>query len=221
MTKRGFILLLMLCLFGVGNMQAQEPTTTWPYIFKDFSPVTVYMRAGGKVDYTANIHLAKSTLHYIDGDDIKESKSREILMALFGDRKFMNVNGALMEVVEEREGGFVVKSREIDYTRLNETGGAYGASSNTLSTKALSSIEGVGSVTNHTLQAANKENGKELPLKHDYFIVVSGTIYPAEKSLIVDFAPMDKKQALKDFIKQNKIKWSKPEELAKFIDVLK
>lgn len=173
------------------------------------------------MEYTANIHLGNSTLHYIDGNDVKESKSKDILLVSIADRKFMSVNGKLMEIVAEQDGGFVAKLRVIDFTRLNETGGAYGASSNTLSTKALTSIEGIGSVTNHALQVANKENGKELPLKSEYYIVAAGSVYPADKSLFLDLVPADKKQSVKEFVKKNKIRWSKPEDLIKLIDILK
>ena len=221
MGKRRLLFLLISCFLGISTLMAQDPTTTWPYIFSDFKPATIYLRAGGKIEYTANIHLENSTLHYIDGENIKESKSRDILVVSIDGKKFMNVNAKLMEVVAEQEGGFVAKSRDIDFTRLNETGGAYGASSNTLSTKALTSIEGIGSVTNHALQVANKENGKVLPLKNEYFIVVNGSVYPAEKSLLLDFVPAAKQQSVKDFVKKNKIKWSKPEDLLKIIDVLK
>ncbi len=208
-------------LFCISVLAAQEPTTTWPYIFSNFEAATIYLKSGGKIEYTANIHLSKSNLHYIDGEEIKESKSKDILMVVIGGRKFMSVNGALMEIVAEQEGGFVAKSREIDFTRLNETGGAYGASSNTLSTKALSSIEGVGFTPNHALQVQNKDNGKELPLKNEYFIVVNGSVYPAEKALLINFAPADKQQTVKDFVKKNKIRWTRPEDLIKLVDVLK
>ena len=211
-----------MCFFAaISAVQAQEPTTTWPYIFNDFQSSTIYLTTGGKMEYTANIHLGNSTLHYIDGNDVKESKSKDILLVSIADRKFMSVNGKLMEIVAEQDGGFVAKLRVIDFTRLNETGGAYGASSNTLSTKALTSIEGIGSVTNHALQVANKENGKELPLKSEYYIVAAGSVYPADKSLFLDLVPADKKQSVKEFVKKNKIRWSKPEDLIKLIDILK
>ncbi len=221
MAKRRFLFLFICFLAAIGAVQAQEPTTTWPYIFNDFQSATIYLKAGGKIEYTANIHLGNSTLHYIDGNDVKESKSKDILLVVFGEQRFMNVNGKLMEVVAEQEGGFIARLKDIDFTRLNETGGAYGASSNTLSTKALTSIEGIGSVTNHAMQVANKESGKELPLRNEYFIVVGGSVYPAEKALLPDFVPVDKKQSLKDFVKKNKIRWSKPADLIKLVDILK
>lgn len=221
MAKRKILFLFMCFFAAISAVQAQEPTTTWPYIFNDFQSSTIYLRTGGKMEYTANIHLGNSTLHYIDGNDVKESKSKDILLVSIADRKFMSVNGKLMEIVAEQDGGFVAKLRVIDFTRLNETGGAYGASSNTLSTKALTSIEGIGSVTNHALQVANKENGKELPLKSEYYIVAAGSVYPADKSLFLDLVPADKKQSVKEFVKKNKIRWSKPEDLIKLIDILK
>lgn len=211
------LFMLLFCTFAA----AQQPTTTWPYIFNDFSPATVYLSSGGKIEYTANIHLAHSYMHYIDGEDIKEAKVRDILVVEIGGKKFMNVNSSLMQVVEESDGGFVAMLLEPDYSKLNETGGAYGGPSNTLSTKALTSIEGFGSVTNHMMQVNNKSNGKALPLKKSYYIVAGGSIYPALKSAIADFLPLNKKEAYKTFLKKNKIRWGNPNDLAKLIEVLR
>ena len=104
-----------------------------------------------------------------------------------------------------------------DYSKLNETGGAYGSSSNTTSTKALTSLEGFGSVTNHMLQQSEKENGKVIPLKHEYYLVANGSVYPAQKKLFEKMLPSDKQAALKGFLKENKIRWNKPEDLLKLV----
>lgn len=210
------LFVLLFCDFAI----SQQPTTTWPYIFDKFSPATVYLSSGGKIEYTANIHLAHSYMHYIDGDVIKEAKVRDILVVEINGKKFMNVNSSLMQVVREKENGFVAMLLEPDYSKLNETGGAYGGPSNTLSTKALTSIEGFGLVTNHMMQASNKNHGKVLPLKKSYYIVAGGSIYPAVKSVIADFLPLNKKDSYKTFLKKNKIKWGNPDDLIKLIDVL-
>ncbi len=217
---RRFLFIVLLMVPVLSYVAAQEPTTTWPYIFKDFTEATVYMSKGGKIEYKANVHLAKSTLHYIADDMINEVRGRDILLVDFGGRKFMNVNNSLMEVVEEVEGGFIAMLREINFTELNETGGAYGSSSATTSTKALSSLEGIGSITTHMLQQDNKNSGKVLPLQSSYYIVTEGRVYPANKSMIEDFLPVDKKAAFKAFVKQNKIKWNNPQSLIKLVEVL-
>lgn len=220
MATRRLFLILLSCLFSICALQAKGPTTTWPYIFENFAPATIYLTSGGKIEYTANIHLAHSYLHYIDGENIREAKLKDILIVEIGGKRFMNVNNSLMEIVQQTDEGFVAMLQEPDYTKLNETGGAYGGSSNTLSTRTLTSIEGFGSVTNHMMQMANKENGKILPLKKSYYLVANGRVYPANKSSLKDFLPLDRQEKYKAFIKKNKIKWGDPADLIKLIEII-
>lgn len=215
-----FVLFLIICCASFLNSFAQQPTTTWPYIYNQFTDAVVYLKAGGKQEYKANIHLQKSRLHYIDGENILESKMGDVLLVEMGGKRYMNINNSLMEIVRESEKGFIAKESKPDFTKMNETGGAYGSSSNTTSTRALTSIEGLGSVSNHILQQANKESGKPLVLKHEYYIVSKGSIYPARKNVFEDLLPLDKKSNFKTFLKENKIKWQNPDDLLKIVEYL-
>ena len=213
-----FTVLLFLC-FGP-FLQAQEPTTTWPYVNNDFLNAVVFLKSGGKQEYLANVHLQNCQLHYVKGNNIMEASLNDILLVELASKRYMNINNSLMEIVAEGEKGFIAKFSKPDYSKLNETGGAYGASSNTTSTKALTSLEGFGSVTNHMLQQSEKESGKVIPLKHEYYIVANGSVYPAQKKLLERMLPADKQQAMKGFLKENKIKWSSPEDLLKLVKFL-
>ena len=150
-----------------------------------------------------------------------EAAMTDILVVELASKRYMNINNSLMEIVFESKDGFVAKFSKPDYTKLNETGGAYGSSSNTTSTKALTSLEGLGSITNHMLQQSDKESGKVIPLKHEYYIVANGSVYPAQKKLFEKMLPADKQAGWKEFQKQNKIKWSDPASLIKLAEYLK
>lgn len=217
--RRFTILTVLFTLLG-SFLLAQKPTTTWPYVNNDFSAATVYLKSGGKLEYMANIHLQNCQLHYVKGNNIMEASLSDILVVELASKRYMNINNSLMEIVAEGEKGFVAKFSKPDYSKLNETGGAYGSSSNTTSTKALTSLEGFGSVTNHMLQQSEKENGKVIPLKHEYYIVANGSVYPAQKKLFEKMLPADRQAALKAFLKENKIKWTNPEDLLKLVKVL-
>ena len=217
MIMKRFLIFSMMFTFLAGFAGAQNPTTTWPYVNNDFSNATVYLKSGGKLEYLANIHLQDCQLHYVKGGNIMEASLNDILVVELASKRYMNINNSLMEIVGEGKKGFVAKFSKPDYSKLNETGGAYGSSSNTTSTKALTSLEGFGSVTNHMLQQSEKENGKVIPLKHEYYLVANGSVYPAHKKLFEKMLPSDKQVALKGFLKENKIKWNKPEDLLKLV----
>lgn len=199
---------------------AQAPTTTWPYVNNDFLAAQVYLKSGGRLQYTANIHLQESRLHYVKGDMIMEADMSDILVVELASKRYMNINGSLMEIVREGENGFVAKHSKPDYAKLNETGGAYGSSSNTSSTKALTSLEGIGSVTTHILQQSEKEEGKVIPLKHEYYIIAGGSVYPGQKKLFEKMLPSDKLPQLKSFLKERKIRWSSPDDLLELVEFI-
>ena len=218
--KRFAVFTILFSLFLGTFLYAQEPTTTWPYVNNDFSNAVVYLKSGGKLEYLANIHLQNSQLHYVKGSNIMEAAMNDILVVELASKRYMNINNSLMEIVAEGEKGFVAKFSKPDYSKLNETGGAYGASSNTTSTKSLTSLEGFSSVTTHMLQQSEKENGKVIPLKHEYYIVANGSVYPAQKKLFEKMLPANKQAAIKGFLKENKIRWTKPEDLLKLVKFL-
>ena len=215
MKARKIIIAIALFFIATGILPAQEPTTTWPYEFYDFQKCTVYFKKGGNAEHVANIHLLKSQLHMVNNGNVFETNSGEILMVVFGETHYMNINNSLMKVVAENKSTFVAKHVEIDFTRLNETSSAYGIPASTSSTKALTSIEGFGTIPNHMMQRADKDSGKPLVFKEEYFIVTNGATYPADKKILEKILPEEKKVALKAFMKQNKIKWTEPQSLLK------
>lgn len=214
--KRSILSFISLCIF-LNIAVAQAPTTTWPYINNDFLDAVIYLKSGGKLNYKANVHLQECRLHYVANNNIIEADMSDILLVELQSKRYMNINGSLMEIVKEGKNGFVAKSSRPDYTKLNETGGAYGSSSNTTSTKALTSVEGFGTVTTHMLQQSEKDEGKVIPLKHEYYVVANGSVYPAQKKLFEKMLPADKQEGLKAFLKENKIRWSSPDDLLKLV----
>lgn len=217
--KRTILSFIALCMF-LNIASAQEPTTKWPYINNNFMDAEIFLKSGGKLQYLANIHLQDCRLHYVSGENIMEAKMSDILVVELAQKRYMNINNSLMEIVGEGKNGFVAKLSKPDYAKLNETGGAYGSSSNTTSTKALTSLEGIGSITTHMLQQSEKESGKVIPLLHEYYIVANGSIYPGQKKLFEKMLPADKQAGLKGFLKENKVKWTNPEDLLKLVDFI-
>ena len=124
MGAKKILITLVVYLLGAGILRAQEPTTTWPYEFYNFEKCTVYFKKGGNAEHVANIHLLKSQLHMVNNGNVFETNIGEILMVVFGETHYMNINNSLMKVVAENKSTFVAKHVEIDFTRLNETSSA-------------------------------------------------------------------------------------------------
>ncbi len=216
-------LVAVLSLFGVCRAQ-YVPTTSWPYVYEDFQDGTVLLQGGKQQSGKYNINLADNKLHYIDGAFVKAAEMKDILSLKIGADVYHNANGELLKVLEKSEKSLVVEASEIDYAALNETGGAYGSSSTTIGTTALSSLEGIGATNassniNHMELRRNKESGKSLTLINKKYMLVNGYKIFAGKKDFMDAPGLDK-EAAKQFLKENKIKWSKPQDILKAGDFL-
>lgn len=194
-------------------VKAYSPTTTWPYLYPEFVEGTVMFLKGGEKTAKFNIHLSDNQLHYIDGAYVKSVNVSDVAAAKIGDDIYASVSGSMFKVLAKSDKCLIVEGCEIDYASLNSTGGAYGSSSNTMGTMALTSAEGTGasnssSALNHMELKRNKEDGKVLPLIiKKYFFVKGYKIFCAKKD-VLDL-PLDK-DVIKTFIKERGIKFREP-----------
>ncbi|MBQ9462753.1 MAG: hypothetical protein IJU68_03755 [Bacteroidales bacterium] len=219
------IIVTIACAFTALSVWAQSyssPTTTWPYQYADFTEGEILMQNGAKKTATLNVCLVHSTLHYIEKDFIKELPSSGVFSARIGEDYFINAAGRLMKILAQDDNGYVAEATEIDIAKLNSTEAAYGSSSTTLGTMALSSLEGIGATNsnsslNHMELKNSKEDGKTLPLIQKKYLFVNGKcIYATKKdvSAVVDAA------AFKSFLKENKVKWNNPQSLLGVVDFI-
>ena len=133
-------------LLSLSKVFAQDyrPTTTWPYIYPDFIAGELKTHSGVAKEGIFNVHLSKATLHFVENGIIREASSLEVFSVKIGQDYYANVGGTIMKVLARSDKGFVAQEVLADFAALNNTGGAYGASSNSISTQALSSMEGIG-----------------------------------------------------------------------------
>ncbi len=217
------IAVLAACLTGFGaTAQDFEPTSTWPYIYEDFADGKLMMNTGKVVEGKYNICLSNSSVHFIEGDLVKQASAVEVTSVQIGQDIYVNAAGQMMKVVAKSDKGVVAEGCSIDLARLNETGGAYGSSSSSNATTALSSLEGIGgtrSNMNHMELKASKSDGKTLPLITKYYLVYGGKVIFAGKRDVEEGSGVDKAE-LKSFLKSNKIKWRKPESLIVLVNFL-
>ena len=202
------------------TVEEYQPTSTWPYIYPDFMDGTLHQSPGGEIEGKFNIHLLESRLHFIEGDLVKEASPADVYSVKIGQDIFFNAGGAMMRVLAKSDNGIVAQLTEIDVTRLNETGGAYGSSSNSMATTALSSIENVGGIgarVNHMEMKNAKNEGKILPVITKLYIVTGTKVLFAAKK---DVSEASDKEAFKSFQKEHKIKWRDPQSLLQVVDFL-
>ena len=197
------------------------PTSTWPYLYEEFEDGQVLLREGTKKDVKLNLHLFRSSIHYIDDGMIKELSPMFVASARIGDDYFIQAGGSIKKILTSNENGYVVEGVEIDLARLNETGGAYGSSSTTVSTSAYSSLEGIGGTNsstniNHMELKNNKDKGKILPLVFKKYIVVGGKCLYATKKNVSEV--VSDKKAFNAYLKENKVKWNDPVSLLQIVN---
>lgn len=214
--------ILLLAVFVLLSLRASaqyEPTSTWPYLYGDFTGGEISTVTGEVQTGTFNVHLLEGSLHFIDGDKIREADRKEIYSVRIGNDYFVNAGGKMMKVLAKDDHGFVAKSYEIDIVALNSTGAAYGSSSTTVGTMALASVEGMGGAagTNHMELKSNRENGRTLPLLEKIWLVTDGGVVPAIRR---DVAQKVGEDTLKSFLKANKIKWNSPQSLLLLVDLI-
>lgn len=215
------LLLIISSLLATLAAHAQECSTTWPYLYPQFTDGAVHLTDGTKIQHKVNIHVKEGRLHYIENGFVKEAMNRDIFFVQIGGDRYNVVNGDVMRVIASQEGGFIAAHYAGDMAKLRETGGAYGSSSTTQATRLLTSIDMVGANTNHMELWENRNNGESIPLICKYYIVAGKNVYPASRRGIENLLSDDKKAEYKKFLKENRIKWKDPESLLKLVDFLK
>lgn len=215
---------IVMLILSLGCMSAQnhKPTTTWPYLYADFQPGELKKITGAPIEGTYNIHIHLGTLHFIEDGFIREVSPSEVFSVKIGVDYYASVGGTMMKVLARSDNGFIAQETLADMAALNSTGGAYGSSSNSIATQALSSLEGIGgsrSNMNHMELKNSKDDGQILPVKDKLFIVMNDAVVFAAKKDVSEIYGIDKK-ALNSFIKENKIKWKDPQSLIVLLDYL-
>lgn len=215
-----FISLVFVLLFSGFVALAQDPTTSWPYLYQDFLDGTVYMKQGQCLQQRMNIHLGHSKVHFLDGQTIKVLSIADVAAIKIGEDSFVPFEGKMLKVEQSSPKGLIASETVGDFAALAETGGAYGTSSTTQSTQRMSSLDAFQTEgQNHMIILQNKHNGQILPLKTKYYLISpAASCRAAKKELTAVFS--DRAGEWKAFLKGHKINWNKPESLAQILEFL-
>lgn len=204
-----------LCL----NAQNYEPTSTWPYIYPEFTEGTLSFNVSGEREGLYNIHILEDRLHFIDGEIIREASPDDVYSVKIGNEIYLNAGGTMMKVLAQSEAGVVLQETIVDKVKLNSSGAAYGASSNSMATRSLSSLERTGSMTNiNHMELKNARNdGEILPVARKIYLMSGGKLMLASRKDVTEAVGAP---AMKAFLKTHKIKWKDPQSLLLVVDFL-
>jgi len=206
------------------SAQNHKPTTMWPYLYPDFREATIRFSDGKEAKNKINFHLLHNTLHYINGESVMEVRSTAdsyITQVSVGPDLFVFKDNEFIFVEAEKNGNYLGTVTIGDFSKLTQSTGAYGMSTEASATKALSSIEiGGRDNMNHQYILSNKENGKTLPVKVTTYFVIGDKLIPAKKSNVEKEISSAKVPQFNDFVKKEKIKWKNQESLKKVLNFI-
>jgi hypothetical protein len=209
----------ILCFQAVAQNYDYKPRETWPYLLESFTLGGVHTSVGTDLNEGFyNISVVDGKLHYIKDGKIMEADMRLIQYARIGDKMYLNRFGQMEEVLFEEGRYCLLRSSLVDMDRLAKTDIGYGVSSATASAQNLSGLSVSGISQNMDLQDAiqGAKDGSILPLRTKYSFLMGSRQIDATKAAVLAIPGIDK-AAAKAFIKQEKIKWSKPDSLAKLL----
>lgn len=215
------ILTLSCLLWVVAALSAQEPTTTYPYLYPQFTDGTVVLDGGKEEARKLNIHLRADKLHYVDGGIIKEAFLKDVNAVKIGNDVFVPVYGSMMKVVAKNDNGMVVVEILGDFEASREATGAYGTSSTSSATMKLTSVQTDAQVNQNYMNILNeKDHGVPLRTVSTYYIFTQKLKVKAVEKDVMEALPADKADGWKTFLKTHKIKWKNPQSVLSVVDYL-
>lgn len=209
------ILIVFIAICTNSYAQGYEPNTRWPYLYEEFTPGIVYMVGNMKMNCKLNIHLVGNVVHYVGDDDkIYKMKDEKILRVEIGDDAYIIYHHEMMKIVSVADSLLLLNITRGDFNSMLEGQGAYGSSLNSSATKSLSSL-GLGGFGNPDLaQLMDKRyEGEVIPLVDCYYFLLNGTLIDATKKGVLKYFGDNRSAEMKEFFKQNKVKWKDSESL--------
>lgn len=219
--KKFVIALAAMLFLAASAIRAQSPTTTYPYLYPQFTSGKVVMSGGKTEEKKMNIHLRRAALHYLDGDIVKEAFLTDVKAVEIGTDVFVPVMGRMMKAVAKNEKGCVAEEILGDFETSREATGAYGVPSTSSATMKLTSIQTDAQVNQNYMNILNeRDNGLELRLVHNYYVVSPLYKVKASKKDITAILPDSRQDAWKSFLKTHKVNWKRPQSLLEVVEFL-
>lgn len=218
------LLFLALCSGLVLEAAEYEPTTNWPYAYEEFSAGHIKTYRGGDISYDKlNVSLLSGRVHYVEDGVIMQADINTIALLVVGDDSWMSVGGRMVKVMRSTASSAVLLRLTVDTDAMNSADIGYGKSS-IASTSGLSLValgSGMDYSVNRSLDDLQKEryDGEPLELREVSGIYYKGTFVPATRVDVLKIPGIDK-DAVKQYLKTEKIKFNRTDDLARLADFL-
>ena len=223
MMKRLFVFLVfMQAVLLTMTAQKYEPNTKWPYLYEDFIPGTIFFEGNQKSTADMNIHLWGNVLHYVKADGkIYQSDEKKVVRVEIGSDAYVYVDHQLYRIVANQGTNLLLKLIKGDFDAMRSSGGgAYGSSLNSSSARDLSSLGFDLGGLDHPelgLMLQEKKDGRTIPLVEQYSFIIGDQQIEATKKGVEKYVGGTRADALKQFLKENKIKWKSEESLQQLL----
>ena len=202
--------------------QKYEPNTKWPYLYEEFIPGTIFFEGNQKSTADMNIHLWGNVLHYVKADGkIYQSDEKKVVRVEIGSDAYIYVDHQLNRIIANQGTNLLLKLTKGDFDAMRSSGGgAYGSSLNSSSARDLSSLGFDLGGLDHPelgLMLQEKKDGRTIPLVEQYSFIIGDQQIEATKKGVEKFVGDTRADALKQFLKENKIKWKSEESLQQLL----
>ena len=219
----GFAIIALLSGFMLDAAE-YEPTTNWPYVYEEFIPGHVKTHQGADISYDKlNVNLVSGRVHYVEDGVIMQADLNTIALLSIADDSWMCVGGRMMKVLRNTAQSAVLLRMTIDTDAMNSADIGYGKSSidstSNLSLVALSC--GMDYSVNRSIDDLQREryDGRPLEIREVCGIYYKGTFVPATRTDVLKIPSIDK-DAVKQYLKTEKIKFNRTDDLARLADFL-
>lgn len=216
------VILQIFCMTATAS--DYEPRTSWPYIYEQFQPGNIKTHTGTNIKYDKlNINIVSGRVHYVDKGIIMQADLNTIALLTIGDDSYVCVGGKMARVLKNTARGAVLERTVIDTEAMTSADIGYGksavASTNNLSMTALGA--GMDFSINRSLDDVVKERkeGEPLAVEQIRGIYYKGSFIPASRVDVMKISGIDK-DAVKQYLKKEKIKFNNVDDLAKLVDFL-
>jgi len=207
------LILLIFFLLPLRAQEGEEVEIKYPeqYLFPDFSVGKVAMKTGKDIFLILNYSIVLEKMMFLQRGQVYEMLNYDSVDTIYlQNKKFIPYNKVFLEVaVEDKIPLFIQHTgRILGPSRP----AAYGGKSEVSSSTYISFLTTAG-------EPFRMKNLEELNLKRDYFYWISagGEMKSfVSKKQFLEFFP-DKKNVIRQYIRQNRIKFDNPEDVKKLV----
>lgn len=232
-------LLFSFAATGVGAQSAMtkdyEPTVNWPYLLNDFYQGTIILSDGTPSHARLNFHLRSQRLDCIDTQG-------KVGHVIFPNIDLISINGNIYRIIDGKpmqqlhaeQDAMLLEHVYIDYELIDKEKYKYGMALYARATSDISmQANWNNSINLQTLHMSGEFNepylelrnawydGIKLPVRHVRYFSVKGNAFRAIPSDTYALLSADARKQLRSYIKSNKLKWSRQEDLTQILKQLK